>query len=405
MNVTIYITLLLFLYVISIRLNKPTFSLLLSPKSLLQVRQMVNIFILLAIIFITLSVELDTIQTNKSLSLNKIQLIIIFFTTGIAVFFALSQVFVRMQSNIHLSRFTEYLVNIINTLLYPISYVLSLLVYNYYIVPTRQKAPAKDLFYHSVSSIIDQMKINKHASYSINKQLLSGFLKFQDLIVKEIMIPRVSVFALDQEMTLEYAIPKIVEKGYTRVPLYKDNIDNIVGVFLVKDILVVLSNQSNENDFYQRNLKTFAKPPLYIPETKIVSGLLQEFKRKHTHMAIVVDEYGGTEGLITIEDILEEFVGDIEDEYDLNEATPFVRINETTYLINATYPLTDLEEKISVTLPKSPDFDTLGGYIISQSGSIPKKGLIIHGDGFDVEVIKVTAKSIEKVKLIVSKVK
>ncbi|MDA8774075.1 hemolysin family protein [Chlamydiia bacterium] len=366
---------------------------------------MVNIFILLAIIFITLSVELDTIQTNKSLSLNKIQLIIIFFTTGIAVFFALSQVFVRMQSNIHLSRFTEYLVNIINTLLYPISYVLSLLVYNYYIVPTRQKAPAKDLFYHSVSSIIDQMKINKHASYSINKQLLSGFLKFQDLIVKEIMIPRVSVFALDQEMTLEYAIPKIVEKGYTRVPLYKDNIDNIVGVFLVKDILVVLSNQSNENDFYQRNLKTFAKPPLYIPETKIVSGLLQEFKRKHTHMAIVVDEYGGTEGLITIEDILEEFVGDIEDEYDLNEATPFVRINETTYLINATYPLTDLEEKISVTLPKSPDFDTLGGYIISQSGSIPKKGLIIHGDGFDVEVIKVTAKSIEKVKLIVSKVK
>ena len=335
------------------RVNKPTFSLLQAPKSLFQLRQTTNMLILLSFIFTSFTLEIDKLQTHTIISLNVVEVVLLFFIAGFVSFITIAQFFIRLQSNIHLTRFSEYLVNIVNTLLYPLSYGLALVAYNYYIVPTRQKAPAKDLFYHSISSIIDQMKINKHASYNINKQLLSGFLKFQDLIVKEIMIPRVSIFALDQEMTIEKAIPKIVEKGFTRVPLFKDNIDNIVGVFLVKDILGALSKQSNEADFYERNLKTFAKKPLYIPETKIVSGLLQEFKRKHTHMAIVVDEYGGTEGLITIEDILEEFVGDIEDEYDLNETTPFVKLNATTYLINATYPLTDLEEKISVTLPKS----------------------------------------------------
>jgi len=244
--------------------------------------------------------------------------------------------------------------------------------------------------------IIRESELRHHLDAG-DQKLISSFINFKERVVKEIMVPRVDLFSLSGDTTIEEASQLLSKEGYSRIPIYKETLDEIVGVVLYKDLLkCYASKEQNLNN----SLETIAKPVLYAPENKKVSQLLQEFRTKQIHMAIVVDEYGGTEGIVTIEDILEELVGEIEDEYDIDEENPFWEIPGSGWIIDAKMTLLDIEAQIGIHIPTHPEYETLGGYVYHCAGTIPGKGWRLSHDQFDLEVISSNERAIKKIKIL-----
>lgn len=233
------------------------------------------------------------------------------------------------------------------------------------------------------------------------KKLIVSVLSFRNRIVREIMVPRVNVFSLSSDTKIKDAAEILEEEGYSRVPVFKDSVDNIVGILMMKDLVTKYSEyteKGNNAEILESPISTLQKPPLYTPETKKISELLQEFRRKQVHIAIVVDEYGGTEGIVTIEDILEQIVGDIADEYD-SEENQFVALPDGSWIVDAAMSINDLELDLNIKIPQEGDYDTIGGYVFHCAGSIPSKGFIIHHDDFDLEIVRSNDRRVEKVRI------
>lgn len=231
------------------------------------------------------------------------------------------------------------------------------------------------------------------------RKLLTAVMSFKHKVAREVMVPRVRVFCLDASKSIADAAELVLPEGYSRIPLVDDSPDKIVGVLLVKDLLRVLSSVDTEAKDNQQAVSTLSKPVLFVPENKRISSILQEFRTKQLHMAIVVDEYGGTEGILTIEDILEEIVGDIADEYDHDEDVPFIAQEEGTWLVDAQMNILDLAHKLDIHLPSSPEYDTLGGYIFHVTGTIPPIGARIHTENFDLEIVASSDRCVEQVRI------
>lgn len=227
--------------------------------------------------------------------------------------------------------------------------------------------------------------------------LISSVIHFKDRIVREIMVPRIEVFALPYATKVSDAAKLLIQEGYSRVPIYKENIDHILGILMYKDVLRVYMDPDRQID---QTIENLVKPVLYTPETKKVSYLLQEFRNKQNHMAIVVDEYGGTEGLVTIEDILEEIVGEIEDEYDVQEELLFLAQPSGGWIVDARMSILDAEETFHIKIPQDGEYDTIAGYIFHRAGTIPAKGFRIHHDEFDMEVLSSNDRTVRKVRII-----
>ncbi len=198
--------------------------------------------------------------------------------------------------------------------------------------------------------------------------MLDAVLDLGDTKVREVLVPRTEMIALEKDSSLESALETIIEAGHSRIPVYDGDIDNIVGILYAKDLLKSWGCTSEEIDLLSKIRKAF-----FVPESKAVNELLKEFKTKRVHMAIVVDEYGGTSGLITIEDILEEIVGEIQDEYDLEEMVSCRKLDDGSIMFDARYPIDDFEEETGVVLEKG-DYDTLGGFVIRFLGHVPVIG-------------------------------
>jgi CBS domain containing-hemolysin-like protein len=214
------------------------------------------------------------------------------------------------------------------------------------------------------------------------------------------MVPRVNLVSLPTSISLIEAAKVFLVENFSRIPVYKDTIDNMVGVLLYKDILKVHIEHQNDIEFLSSSVEQIIKPVLYTPETKKIAYLLQEFRSKQIHLAVVVDEWGGTEGIVTIEDILEELVGEIADEYDVStESLYTVLPNAEGWIINATMSIIDIEEELGIRIPQSPEYDTIGGYVVHRAGAIPSKGWRLHQDNFDLEILSSTERSIEKIKI------
>ncbi len=233
-----------------------------------------------------------------------------------------------------------------------------------------------------------------------DKQLIQSVVSFQDLVVKEVMVPRVDLFSLPANTPIKVAAKKLMEEGYSRTPVYKNTIDHIVGLLMYKDLHAKYMEAEEKKDpsLLNQPIETLVKPVLYTPETKKISHLLQEFKKRQMHMAIVVDEYGGTEGIVTFEDILEEIVGDIEDEYDTEEEE-FTKLSDGSYLVDPRMSLVNIESELNIDIPEEGDYDTLGGYIFHVAGEIPPRGFIIKQNDFELEVLRVSDRAIQKVKI------
>jgi len=236
----------------------------------------------------------------------------------------------------------------------------------------------------------------------MDRRLITSVASFRDRLVKEIMVPRIDAFTLNVNQTIHEAMQKCINEGYSRIPVYEVSIDKIIGVVLFKDVMQYYYKCIEEKNITPLDtpLSKLVSPILYAPETKKISSLLQEFRRRQIHIAIVVDEYGGTEGIVTIEDILEELVGEIADEYDIDEERLFAPYSRGGFSALAKMNVLDIEKELGIILPPSPEYDTIGGYIFHKAGTIPQKGWRLHHDDYDIEVLESSERSIEKVWII-----
>jgi putative hemolysin len=207
------------------------------------------------------------------------------------------------------------------------------------------------------------------------KEMIFSVLQFGELLAYEIMIPRMDVVALDIDTPFEEALAKFIETGHSRIPVYKDNIDNIEGLLYAKDLLTLWHNGTPK----PKSIRDLMRKAHFVPESKRADLLLQDMQASKVHMAIVVDEYGGTAGLLTIEDLIEEIVGDIQDEYDLHEEAEYSQQGPGEYMIDGGMNLSDVNELLKIELP-TEDSSTLGGYIYSKLGRVPTVGEVLDDD-------------------------
>ncbi|MGJ7458064.1 HlyC/CorC family transporter [Halomonas sp. MA07-2] len=201
--------------------------------------------------------------------------------------------------------------------------------------------------------------------------IIEGALKISDQQVREVLIPRSQVTAIGLDQPLEEYLPIILEAGHSRYPVIGENLDEVKGILLAKDLLPLLqSGQQNGRPF---RLEEVVRTALFVPESKRLNSLLKEFQDTHNHMAIVVDEYGGTAGIVTIEDILEEIVGEIEDEHDADDEEDIRELGEGRYAIRALTPIEDFNERFDTRF-SDEEFDTLGGLVMQRFGHLPGRG-------------------------------
>jgi len=223
-------------------------------------------------------------------------------------------------------------------------------------------------------------------------ELLRGVVEFGDRLVKEIMTPRTKMVAVEKETTVGEMKEVFIREKYSRVPVYKERLDNIEGMVMAKDLLEFSQEQNAE-----RKIDFLIRPVLFVPETMVVKDLLKEFKKAKQKLAIVVDEYGGVAGLVTMEDLLEEIVGEIQDEYDIEEPQIIVEKSET-FLVRGETEVEELEELLDRELAEE-DFLTVNGLIQQHSGRLPKKGEKLELAGLLFEILEVDDKSIKKVRV------
>jgi CBS domain containing-hemolysin-like protein len=224
------------------------------------------------------------------------------------------------------------------------------------------------------------------------RKMIFSIFQFGDTLAREIMVPRIDMFALDVDTPVEEAADAVLESGYSRVPVYQDSVDNILGLLYTKDMLKAWRGQE------KKNLRQLLRPANFIPESKKVDELLAEMQSQRIHIAIVADEYGGVAGLVTLEDIVEEIVGEIQDEYDQAEELPYQMISEDEAVFHGRIDLDDFNEIMDSHLA-TEEADTLGGYIYSRIGRVPKSGETILEDDLELIVEQITSRRIRKVRV------
>jgi putative hemolysin len=224
------------------------------------------------------------------------------------------------------------------------------------------------------------------------RRLLQSIVEFSDTLAREVMTPRPDIVAIAEDARIADLRALFREQEYSRIPVFKENLDNILGVIFVKD-LIRLADDTKDSD----SILPLLRPATFVPETKRVSDLLKEFQRKQVQLAIVVDEYGGTAGLATLEDLLEEIVGEIRDEYDV-EAEPVVEVGQGTYVFSGKANFAEVRDRLHVEI-EPEGFETVGGYVLTRVGRVPSVGETFDLDGLVVEVVEAERRRIHRVKI------
>ena len=223
-------------------------------------------------------------------------------------------------------------------------------------------------------------------------RLLRSVVDFGDTLVREVMTPRPDIVAVRASATIDDLRQLVREQEYSRMPVYADNLDNIAGLVVVKDLI-----QRAEELAGTRSVSEIMRPAAFVPETKRVMDLLREFQQKRFQLAIVVDEYGGTAGLVTVEDVVEELVGEIRDEYD-SEAEPIVREGDDAFVFSAKVATSEMAERLQIDIEDGA-FETVGGYVLARVGRVPAVGETFAFDGLDVEILEAERRRIHKVRI------
>ncbi|MFT7335141.1 MAG: putative hemolysin [Porticoccaceae bacterium] len=295
------------------------------------------------------------------------------------------------RNNIKFAKSIAYPIAILDKLLSPIS------------IPMRETTVylhnklGKQKTNFSVDQLSQALELTSSEETSLEEQkILFGIVTFGNTDTKQVMSPRIDIFGLEITESFSEIYSKIIEKGYSRIPVYRDNIDQIEGVLFVKDLLRHLDREEN----FEWN--TLIREPFFVPENKKLDNLLKDFQRMKSHLAIVVDEYGGTSGLVSLEDVIEEIVGDISDEFD-NENVNFIKIDDKNYLFEGRanlkefYRIVDVDEEVFEI--KKGEAETLAGFILEISGNFPAKGQKIRYENCLFTIETVDKKRIKQIKV------
>lgn len=223
------------------------------------------------------------------------------------------------------------------------------------------------------------------------RQMIYSIFQFGDTLAREIMVPRTDVLVLDVNTTMKQAVDAFVQSGHSRVPVYENQIDNVIGLLYAKDLLLSMQNGTEES------MRDLLRPTYFVPDSKKADALLTEMQAGRIHLAVVVDEYGGMAGIVTLEDIIEEIIGEIQDEYDASEELPMQQVGEGEYLFRGRIDLDDFNEVMGSHLPKI-ESDTLGGYLYDQLGRIPHSGESLETSGLLLTIEQVTGRRIRRVR-------
>lgn len=224
------------------------------------------------------------------------------------------------------------------------------------------------------------------------RQMIYSIFQYGDTLAREIMVPRIDMLALDVETPITTALNAVIESGHSRVPVYENTIDNIIGLLYAKDLL-----KFQPCDDALTALRTMLRPVYFVPEAKKLDDLLTEMQTQRVHIAVVVDEYGGVAGLVTLEDIMEEIIGEIRDEYDQGEEAPYVKISDDEYIFQGNVDLDDFNELMNTELTKDTA-DTIGGFVYGEIGKVPTGGETIRLEGVDLTIEQVIGRRIRKVR-------
>jgi len=225
----------------------------------------------------------------------------------------------------------------------------------------------------------------------VEEKILQSVFEFTDMSVKEVMVPDTQMVAIQIDRSPQQVLSFVEEEQFSRYPVYGKELNDIRGILYAKDFLTLHAKTG------QADIRKLIKPPFFIPETMKISLLLREMQRRRIHMALVVDEYGGISGLVTIEDLLEEIVGEIRDEHDVE--SPVVHLPDGTFLIDASISLRDLKEDHQIALPESTEYETLGGFLMTALQKIPKVGDFVETEGKRINIVEMVGQRISKVKL------
>ena len=315
----------------------------------------------------------------------------VFLTFLILLFGEITPKIYSTNNNIKFATFAVGPLSALNAIFSPLSRLMvkSTIIVNK-VVTKRTEAISMD----DLSQALELSEVNSENE----KELLEGILTFGDKTVAEIMRPRVDIVDIEYTADFDEVVKIVVTNGYSRMPVYEGNYDNIKGVLYAKDLLPYIGKRSK--DF---NWSTLLRPAYFVPETRVIGDLLEDFRKTKVHMAIIVDEFGCTQGIVTLEDILEEIVGDIDDEYDTDEDKSYKKINNNTYifegktLLNDFYKITDCEEDVFEEI--EGDAETIAGLLLNLKGDFPVEKETIDYNQFHFQVLKVAKHRIVNVKV------
>lgn len=296
------------------------------------------------------------------------------------------------QHSLPVARFMAFPVSFLEKLLYPLSY---LLIASTSFIDKKIKKRIQSISVEDLSHALD-LTISMDTP-DAEKKILKGIVKFGQVNVKQIMTPRMDIAAFDHTTPYRKLLEEILSCGYSRVPIYKESMDKIAGVLYIKDLLPF---QDHGDDF---NWQTLIRETFFVPENKKNDDLLKEFQHRKMHMAVVVDEFGGTSGIVTLEDVIEEIVGEINDEFDDDDLI-YSRLDDHTFVFEGKISLNDLSRKLSIEsslfeLPNKRDADTLAGFLIEYTGNIPKKGEEVKYKDYIFTVESSDTRKIKRVKV------
>ncbi|MDG1917129.1 MAG: gliding motility-associated protein GldE [Flavobacteriales bacterium] len=362
------------------------------PNHLLATILISNNFINVAIII------LSTYMTDSLLDYNQYP-ILGFIIQVVVVTFALlllGEVIPKVYANQKTLTFAKRMsgpLTILSALFKPLS---QLLVSSTSIIEKRFNAKGYQISVDDLSSALDLAGEND--TKEEEKRILRSIVEFGNIQVKEIMKSRVDVTALNQSTTFEEVKKVVISSGYSRIPVYKENFDTVIGVLYIKDLLPFL----NHEDFNWSNL---IRTPFFVPEGKMIDDLMREFQEKKIHLAIVVDEYGGTSGVVTLEDIIEEIVGDINDEFD-DDGIQFSKLDNSNYIFEGKTSLNDVLKTIDGEIDFFDDIkgesDTLAGLILEMKGNIPENGEELNYEHYLFTVESVDKTRVKRVKITIN---
>lgn len=365
------------------------------PRLLLATILVSNNFVNIGIIIISNFVISTLLITDNTIIQMLVNVILV---TSFLVFFGeVSPKVFATQNKLFLARFTNGLLRAARFLFYPVSW---LLVYSGLFVEKRIKKKSHEIDLDEIEKAIELSTTSGSTQEDVD--MLKGIVHFGNTTVKQIMKSRMDVTALSDTQPFNEVIDEIKRSGYSRMPVYHETIDNIIGILYIKDLLEFIDEAK---DFEWQKL---LREPMYVPETKKIDDLLREIQSNRKHQVIVVDEYGGTSGLVTLEDILEEIVGDIKDEFDEDLEQEYRKIDDSTYLFDGKIMLNDICRVLDVennTFDEvKGESDSLAGLMLEILGMIPKKGVKVSYANFDFTIIAIENNRISRVKIKVNEI-